>query len=61
MEPQSHPLSFDEPPAKPARGSISQSRPQERKRTLSAGYSLNSSANFYDIPAVRIFPFFWSL
>ncbi|KAG2197432.1 hypothetical protein INT46_011009 [Mucor plumbeus] len=40
---------IEEPPAKPARAS-SHIKQQERQRTLSIGYALNSNANFYDIP-----------
>lgn len=53
MEPNSNTSSFDEPPVKPARGSLNQQKSQETQRTLSIGYSLNSGANFYDIPAVK--------
>jgi hypothetical protein len=50
--------SFDEPPAKPARGSAAgQNKPQERQRAISVGYSLNSGANFYDIPAASLFSY----
>lgn len=43
----------EEPPAKPARSSSSHTK-QQRQRTLSIGYSLNSNANFYDIPVVSL-------
>jgi hypothetical protein len=44
---------IEEPPAKPARAS-SHIKQQERQRTLSIGYALNSNANFYDIPVVSV-------
>lgn len=46
------PAVMDEPPAKPVRANSSHTKQQERQQTLSVGYSLNSNANFYDIPVV---------
>lgn len=48
-------ITEDQPPAKPARASSSHAKQQERQKTLSVGYSLNSNANFYDIPVVSFF------
>ncbi|KAK4520749.1 uncharacterized protein ATC70_006629 [Mucor velutinosus] len=45
---------IEEPPVKPARAS-SHTKQQERQRTLSIGYALNSNANFYDIPVSDAF------
>ncbi|CAO3610462.1 unnamed protein product [Mucor fragilis] len=45
---------IEEPPAKPARAS-GHAKQQERQRTLSIGYALNSNANFYDIPVSDAF------
>lgn len=51
-------ITTEDPPTKPARASSASSssntKQQERQRTLSIGYSLNSNANFYDIPVVNI-------
>lgn len=44
---------IEEPPVKPARAS-GHAKQQERQRTLSIGYALNSNANFYDIPVVSM-------
>lgn len=40
----------EDAPAKPVRATRQK---QERQRTLSLGFSLNSNANFYDIPVVN--------
>ncbi|CAO3651559.1 unnamed protein product [Mucor hiemalis] len=49
------PSTTEEPPVKPIRANSSHTKQQERQRTLSVGYSLNSNANFYDIPVSNAF------
>lgn len=46
------PSATEGPPEKPVRANSTHTKQQERQRTLSVGYSLNSNANFYDIPVV---------